>query len=123
MNWLADLVLVIHTLVVVFIVGGFIAIGIGACLRWKWIRNRRFRLIHLAAISFIASISAIGIACPLTILENWLRTGTASSQGFIQRWLGAFLYYHFPSWIFTFAYVTFALLVALAWRFIPPLKR
>lgn len=123
MAWLANLVLVIHASIVVFIVGGFIAIGVGAYLRWKWIRNRRFRVIHLAAICCVASISTAGIACPLMTLETWLRTGETSTEGFIQYWLTQLLYYHFPNWVFTLAYIVFAMGIVLTWRFIPPFKK
>src|SRR5688572_8655247 len=103
MNWLADIVLVVHALVVLFIVAGLFAIWIGAYCRWRWIRNRMFRLLHMGAIGFVAFTSLMGWACPLTIWEDWLRSGVTTQQGFIQRWAGNLLYYDFPLWVFTFA--------------------
>jgi hypothetical protein len=49
MIWLANLVLVLHALIVVFIVGGLIAIWIAAALKRASARNRAFRRTHLAA--------------------------------------------------------------------------
>ncbi|MFM0122203.1 DUF2784 domain-containing protein [Paraburkholderia sp. RL18-101-BIB-B] len=124
MNWLANAVLVAHALLALFIVCGFVAIWAGAGLRWKWIRQRFFRLVHLSAIVIVATLSLLGIACPLTTLEDWLRTGSLDTQGFtqgfIQRWVSRLLYYDLPGWVFTLLYVAFGLVVLLTWRLIPP---
>ncbi|MFM0171087.1 DUF2784 domain-containing protein [Paraburkholderia sediminicola] len=124
MNWLANAVLVVHALLALFIVCGFVAIWVGAGLRWKWIRQRLFRLVHLSAIVIVATLSLLGIACPLTTLEDWLRTGSLDTQGFtqgfIQRWVSRLLYYDLPGWVFTLLYVAFGLVVLLTWRLIPP---
>ena len=120
MTALADLVLVLHALVALFIVGGFLAIWVGAGLSWTWVRERRFRFVHLAAIGIVALLAALDIPCPLTVLEDWLRTGSIGPQGCIELWVGRLLFYALPTWAFTLAYVLFALLVLLTWRFVPP---
>jgi hypothetical protein len=120
MIWLADAVLVVHALLAFFIVCGLAAIWTGAGLGWDWIHDRLFRLAHLLAIAIVSTLSLVGIACPLTVLEDWLRTGSLEQQGFIQRWVSRLLYYELPAWVFTLAYVAFALLVLLTWRLIPP---
>ncbi|WP_206950626.1 DUF2784 domain-containing protein [Trinickia acidisoli] len=120
MTALADLVLVLHALVALFIVGGFVAIWLGAALDWAWVRGRRFRFAHLAAIGVVALLASLDVPCPLTVLEDWLRTGGVGSEGCIQHWVGKLLYYALPAWVFTFAYVLFALAVLLTWRFVPP---
>ncbi len=117
---LADAVLVLHALLVLFIVGGLIAIWIGAALRQGWARNRAFRFTHLGAISIVAGLAVLNVPCPLTVLEDWLRTGAASSHGFIQRWVSALLYYDLPLWVFAVSYVVFLLAVVLTWWRIPP---
>lgn len=119
MTWLADIVLVVHALLVLFIVGGLAAIWTGAALGWRWVRARTFRLAHLLAIGIVAALAALGIDCPLTVLEDRLRTGAPDAQGFVQRWVGRLLYHDLPAWAFTVAYVLFALLVWLTWRWIP----
>ncbi|CAJ3056718.1 putative transmembrane protein [Burkholderia pseudomallei] len=119
MTWLADIVLVVHALLVLFIVGGLAAIWTGAALGWRWVRARTFRLAHLLAIGIVAALAALGIDCPLTVLEDRLRTGAPDAQGFVQRWVGRLLYHDLLAWAFTVAYVLFALLVWLTWRRIP----
>jgi hypothetical protein len=120
MIWLADAVLVVHALLAFFIVCGLVAIWTGAALGWDWIRDRLFRLAHLLAIAIVSTLSLLGIACPLTVLEDWLRTGSLDRQGFMQRWVSRLLYYDLPVWVFTLSYVVFGLLVLLTWRLIPP---
>lgn len=120
MTALADAVLVLHALVVLFIVGGFAAVWLGAALGWVWVRDRRFRFAHLAAIGIVALLAALDIPCPLTVLEDRLRTGSTGSEGFVQHWVGRLLYYDLPGWVFTLTYVLFALVVLLTWRFVPP---
>ncbi|ATJ88364.1 DUF2784 domain-containing protein [Ralstonia solanacearum] len=117
---LADTVLVLHALVVLFIVGGLIAILAGAALKHDWVRNRAFRLTQLAAIGVVATLALLDVPCPLTVLEDWLRTGTAGPQGFVQRWVSAWLYYDLPAWVFATAYAAFLLVVVVTWWRIPP---
>ena len=120
MNRLADAVLVVHAALVLFIVGGLAAIWLGAAFNWRWVRGRAFRGVHLAAIGVVALLALLGIACPLTVLEDALRHDTGATQGFVQRWVGRLLYYELPAWVFTAAYVAFAALVALTWRLVRP---
>ena len=69
MRALADLILIAHGAVVLFIVAGLPAIWIGASCGWRWVRNFWFRVAHLAAIVFVAAEALLGIACPLTVWE------------------------------------------------------
>ncbi|MGF6754378.1 DUF2784 domain-containing protein [Paraburkholderia sp. GAS334] len=123
MIWLADAVLVMHALLALFIVGGLAAIWVGSSLDWEWVRHRLFRLAHLFAIGLVSTLSLLGVACPLTVLEDWLRNSSVGPQGFIQRWVSRLLYYDVPVWVFTLSYVMFALVVLLTWRRVPPRKR
>ena len=117
---LADAILVLHFLFVLFVVGGFAMILAGAALRWSWVRGRRFRMAHLGAILLVAAESLAGIACPLTIWEDALRRAGPQESSFIGRWVARLLYYDFPDWMFAAAYCVFALAVALAWWLVPP---
>ncbi|WP_118180530.1 DUF2784 domain-containing protein [Paraburkholderia phosphatilytica] len=123
MIWLADTVLVLHALLVLFIVGGVIAIWVGAALKQRWVRNRVFRIAHLAAIGVVALLAALNIPCPLTVLEDWLRTGQTGAQGFVQRWVSALMYYDLPGWVFSVAYVAFLFVVLLTWFRVRPRSR
>ena len=119
---LADFVVVVHLAVMVFITAGLPLIYLGAALRWAWVRDWRWRALHLAAIGFVAAESLAGIVCPLTLWEDVLR-GRQSSAGFIERWVDRILFYDFPTWVFTAAYTAFAALVAVSWFMVPPAKR
>ena len=123
MIWLADVVLAVHALIALFIMGGLVAIWVGSGLGWEWVRDRSFRLTHLLAIGLVSILSLLGIACPLTVLEDELRNGAVGVQGFIQRWASRLLYYDGPVWVFTLLYVVFALVVLLTWRRVPPRQR
>jgi len=119
---LADAVLAVHFLFVLFVVGGFALILIGA-RHWGWVRNRAFRIAHLAAIVFVAAEALLGVTCPLTYWEDLLRASGREERSFIGRWLAWLLYYNLPEWVFAIAYAAFASAVILAWRAIPPRGR
>jgi hypothetical protein len=119
MPLLADAVLIVHCGFVMFVTGGLLLIWIGAAVGWVWVRNFRFRAAHLAAIGFVALEALLGLVCPLTTWEDALR-GTQSEAGFIARWLHRLLFYDFPDWVFTTAYVLFALAVVITWRSVRP---
>ena len=116
---LADAILVVHAAFVLFVVGGFAAILLGTATGRAFAFNPWFRGAHLAAIAFVALESTFGYMCPLTIWEDALR-GAASSEGFIERWIHAWLFWSAPAWVFTTAYIVFALLVAWTWWKYPP---
>ena len=120
--WLADTVLIVHVVFVLFVVGGFALILAGAG-RWGWVRNRAFRIAHLAAIVFVAAEALLGITCPLTSWEDTLRATGREERSFIGRWLAWLLYYDLPEWVFAVAYAVFALAVIACWRAIPPRAR
>jgi hypothetical protein len=116
----ADLILFVHVTFVLFIVGGLASIWIGAAYGWRWVRNIWFRVAHLAAILFVAAEAVLGIWCPLTIWEDALRGSTRGDLGFVARWVRRVLYYSFPEWVFTVAYLFFALMVAATWWLVRP---
>ena len=125
-QYLADTILFIHFSFVVFVIFALILTVIGGCLKWSWIRNWWFRLAHLAGISFVVVQSWLGLICPLTTLEMWLRKQINEEQyggSFIQYWLQSILYYQAPDWVFTFIYTIFGVLVIVSWIRFPPQKR
>ncbi|HYT14993.1 MAG TPA: DUF2784 domain-containing protein [Burkholderiales bacterium] len=118
---LADTILAVHALFVLFVVVGFVLVILGA-RRWSWVRNRTFRALHLAAIAFVTAEALLGITCPLTIWEDMFRAGPGQ-RSFIGRWVARLLYYDFPEWVFAIAYCAFALAVVCAWWLVPPRAR
>jgi hypothetical protein len=119
MRVLADSILVVHVAFVLFVVAGLPAIWLGAALHWRWVRSFAFRIAHLGAITFVALEAVAGIMCPLTVWEDALR-GASTETSLMARWLRSFLYYSLPEWVFTCAYLVFALLVLLTWWRVPP---
>ncbi|HEU5303276.1 MAG TPA: DUF2784 domain-containing protein [Gemmatimonadales bacterium] len=82
---LADLVVVLHFLFVLFVVLGGLLV-----LRWP-----RLAYVHLPAAIWGAAIEFAGWVCPLTPLEHWLRrqSGTAPYVGgFIEHYILPLLY-------------------------------
>lgn len=118
---LADLILVVHFLFVAFVAGGLALVWIGAAAGWQWVRNFWFRAAHLAAIVFVAGEALAGVWCPLTLWEAQLR-GAQADKSFIAQWIHRILFYDFPEWMFTIAYVAFALAVALTLWLLPPVR-
>ncbi len=116
---LADIVLIVHFLYVLFVVGSLPIIWIGAYYQKSFVRNPWFRYLHLAAILFVVVESLLGIVCPLTVLENTLRQIETESS-FIHLWVHQILFYRFPEYVFTIIYVLFASLVAATFIWVPP---
>ena len=122
-HWLANGVLTLHLMLVLFVVLGLLLVVVGNLRGWRWVNHPWFRLIHLAIILVVAAEAWLGIVCPLTTLEMWLRSqaGTATySGGFIEYWFQQALYYDAPDWAFILAYSLFAALVLASWWFYPP---
>ncbi len=84
-NVLADLVVIVHALFVLFVVFGGLVV-----LRWRWLAR-----LHLPAAVWGAAIELGDWVCPLTYLENYFRRlgGEAGYSGtFIGRYLEPLLY-------------------------------
>jgi hypothetical protein len=123
---LADAILILHAAFVAFVVLGLVAIYLGFLLNWRWVRNRRFRILHVLAIAVVALQSWLGLICPLTTWEMSLRAaaGDATYAGsFIQHWLHRLLYYRAPEWVFILLYSGVFSLVALGWYLVRPNRR
>jgi len=120
---LADAILIVHVLFIAFVVLGFFAIYAGVWLSWSWVKNLRFRIIHLVAMMFVMLESWLGAVCPLTQWEMLLRqqSGANTYQGsFVQHWLQQIVYYDAPEWVFIAAYTLFAAMIVVSWFLVPP---
>jgi len=123
---LADIVLAIHFAIVLFVIGGLAAIVAGNLFGWRFVNGWLFRLAHLGAIAIVVAQAWLGVACPLTTLESWLRgqAGQAAYEtSFVEHWLSRLLFYEAPAWVFTAAYTLFGLAVVAAWWRLPPRRR
>ena len=106
----ANVTLFAHVAYVVFVLLGLMVTWLGIAFRWRWIRNRWFRGIHLAMITIVVVEAWVGIVCPLTTLENWFRqqSGLSLYDGdFIEIWLHDLIFFQAPPWVFSCAYTIF----------------
>lgn len=121
---LADGVLVLHAAVVLFVVGGLVAILVGNHCGWRLVNAPSFRVVHLLAIVYVAVQSWFGVDCPLTTLEFALRAHAGAPIGdetaFIARALQWLLYWEAPPWVFVVADTSCMAAVAWAWWRFPP---
>jgi hypothetical protein len=121
---LADLVLIVHAAVVLFLAGGLVLIVLGNLLsKWPWVNTLWFRRLHVATIGVVVAEAWWGVVCPLTTLEMWLRERARSntySGSFVEHWLQAWLFWQAPPWVFTVAYALFGVAVLAAWWRFPP---
>ncbi len=120
---LADAVLTLHVAIVALVVGGLILIIVGNLRAWRWVNTRWFRIVHLGAIATVAAEAWLGVTCPLTSLEMWLRAKAHTptyTVSFIEYWLQRILYYEAPPWVFTVGYSLFGLIIVITWWCFPP---
>jgi hypothetical protein len=82
---LADALLVLHGLFILFVLAG-------GALVWRW---PRLAWLHLPAVAWAAWVAWAGWICPLTPLENELRRAAGQagySGGFIEHYLLGLIY-------------------------------
>lgn len=124
---LADAVMVLHVVFIVFVVGGLVVVVVGNLRAWRWVNGLWFRLAHLAAIGFVVAESWLDMPCPFTTLEAWLRPREAETapyaQGFIAHWMERLFAYEVPPWVFSTTDAGIGLLTLLAWWYFPPRRR
>jgi len=123
---LADMVLLVHFAIVLFVVLGLPVVLLGNRFGWSWVNSLWWRLAHLAAIGVVIVQAWLGQHCALTEIESTLRERagqTGYERSFIEYWVQTVLFYEAPLWVFAITYTSFGLLVAWAWwRFPPGLK-
>src|SRR5688572_31514753 len=126
-NWprlAADVILILHTAFIAFVLFGLVLTWLGIFFRWQWVRNFKFRAAHMLAIVFVVVQAYFGIVCPLTIWENQLRLRGGQpaygERGFIHHWLHNLIFFDAPSWVFTLCYTLFGLLVLGTLLLAPP---
>ena len=84
-NYLADFVLFIHFLFIVFVL-------FGALLLFRW---RKMALLHIPAVVWAIWVQFQGGYCPLTPLENYFRLQGGDrgyDRGFVEHYIGSLVY-------------------------------
>lgn len=123
LDLLADLVLLLHLTVVLFVVMGLPAVVIGHRRGWLWVNRLGWRLAHLVAIGVVVLQAWLDRYCPLTVLESSLRARAGQpiyERSFMAHWAQALLYYDAPLWVFATIYTLFGAGVVWAWFAYPP---
>jgi hypothetical protein len=121
----ADIVLVTHVAVALFVVCGLLMLIAGNLTKWSqlsFVNRLWFRFAHLAAVIVVVAQAWLGVICPLTTLEMWLRAraGEATYAGsFIAHWMSQLLYYDAPPWVFVTVYSVFGMVVVTIWIIYP----
>lgn len=139
----ADLLVVIHWAVVLFVVLGQLVFAIGAGLirvgrvhgdapGWRGrlvrvTRDPRVRFAHLATMGYIVINTWLGNLCFLTVWEHALRARAGQTidegTGFIAGFLADALYIDAPWQAFVVVYTLFFALVLATWWLAPPRSR
>ena len=120
---LADVIVVAHLAYVLSVIVGLAAILLGWLLKWKWIRNFYFRIIHLLLIGIVVLEALFGITCPLTTWEENLRKaiGEDISQGsFMARLADHLLFFNISQQTLTVCYCLFGAVVLATVFLVPP---
>jgi hypothetical protein len=116
---LAQAILGVHLAVIAFNVLGLVAIPLGAALRWRWVRVRGWRALHLVSWAVVALQAALGRACFLTIWQDEL-TGAQAQPPLIERTVERLVYWPLPIWVFGALYLVLFALVVGFWWLVPP---
>jgi hypothetical protein len=119
----ADAILLAHLAFVGFVVAGFGLIWLGYFLRWRWVRDWRFRLAHLLAMGFVLAEALTGTRCFLTVWEARLREAAGENpyaETFMQHWAGRILFHYWPPEVFAALYAGFFTLVLLTFWMVRP---
>ena len=117
-----NLIIFIHFLIVLFITFLLFFIPIGYKFSWKFMRNKKLRLSHFLLMSFVTIETILGIACPLTTIENHL-SDNKYDKTFISFWMEKVIYWDFPSSFFIILYSACLTWVIIMWKIYPPQKK
>ncbi|MFT4539679.1 MAG: hypothetical protein ACI841_004124 [Planctomycetota bacterium] len=123
---LADLIVVVHLAVVLFVLFGQLAVVAGGCMRRTWIRSMWFRWSHALMILAVVGQTAIGKLCFLTLWEADLRRSAGQQPddvSFVGRLARDVLYVEVEQAILNKIYYGFGALVLLSWILWPPRRK
>ena len=117
---LAEAILAAHLAIILFNLFGLIAVPLGAVWRWRFVRVRWWRLLHLVSLAAVAAQAVFGHACFLTIWQASLTGATGLPTPLIMGWVNRVIYWSLPLWVFAALYLlVFGYALALLWL-VPP---
>jgi hypothetical protein len=117
---LAEAILAAHIAIILFNVFGLVAIPIGGLCRWRFVRIRWWRVLHLALLAAVAVQAVAGRACILTLWQAASSGAATKPPPLIMSWVERLIYWRLPIWVFAVFYiVVFGYALALLWL-VPP---
>jgi hypothetical protein len=120
---LADVVLWLHVIVVLFNVFWLVVVPIGAWRGWRFVRIFWWRALHVAILAVVAIQAVFGRACFLTLWQSDLlqQAGEAGSTApLIQRWVTRLIFWPVPLWVFVVLYLAICAYALVLWWLVPP---
>ena len=115
----SEIVLLFHFCIFLFITLSFFLIPLGYYLKWEWVKNKYYRLIHLVLMVIIFIETILGFMCPLTILENFLRNDIEINNKITQI-IHQIMYWDLPTYQFIILYLLSLLYLIFLWFFFKP---
>lgn len=119
MHGLADVVLAMHFAMAAFLALGLLLIPLGKLRAWPWVRHRRLRILHAGLMVFVALEALVGMTCPLTTLEAYLR-GTQAPESFWAEQISRLLFWDLSLSFFLLLYLACAAWVVGLWFYCRP---
>lgn len=122
---LADIILVAHFAIALFITWSLPVIWLGRLLGWRFVHNPWFRYTHLVLMGVVLLETLVGMLCPLTTWEAALREAAGAPyhhHSFIGYWVNKLLFHDFSQTAYTVAYGLFFLAV-IGTLFLVPVRR
>ena len=116
---LAELILIIHFFIFVFIISCFALIPIGYKFNWIWVKNKSIRLIHICLMGFITLETILGLMCPLTKIEFLLRNESKINNRFSEV-IHQIMYWDLSNNYFIIIYITSFLYLIFLWIIFKP---
>ena len=115
----SEIVLLFHFGIFLFIVTSFFLIPLGYYQKWKWVKNKYYRSIHIILMGFIFIETILGFMCPLTLLEHFLRNDTKVNNKFTEI-IHLIMYWNLPIYQFIILYFLSFLYLIFLWFFLKP---
>jgi hypothetical protein len=116
---IAQLILLLHVVIITFNVAGLVIIPLGAWAGWRIVRIAWLRLLHLLLLAIVAGQALAGRACILTSWQNEYSGTATNPTSLIMRWVDGLIYWNLPIWAFTVLYCVVFLYVLLLTVLVP----
>ena len=116
---IADFIFLIHFLIVIYVATGILLIPFAYKMNWGIFKNKKLRILHLFLIILVSCESILGLTCPLTSLENYLRN-ILNTETFVSFWVRKIIYWDLPNIFFISLYCSSSILTIFWWKFFPP---